>query len=248
MKFSNNLLFSLCLMLFFGCGTLRYAPVEQKVQYVAIKDSIPHNPQLDSFLAPYHTKMVKNMAEIIGRTEVTLTAAQPESNLGNFIADAQLITAKNIEPRTQISVFNFGGIRVPFIGKGDITKGKIYELMPFDNMLTIVEVPGSVLQQFCDHMIKRKAWPIAGFTYVIKDGNAVDIKVNGEPIKEHFIYRMATNDYLANGGDDCYFLSSLKRTNTGLFIRDVIMEQIRTESSNGKGISPKVENRIVYAD
>jgi hypothetical protein len=39
----------------------------------------------------------------------------------------------------------------------------MYEMMPFDNMLTIVEIPGTVLQQFCDMMAAAKAGRSAEF-------------------------------------------------------------------------------------
>ena len=42
---------------------------------------------------------------------------------------------------------NHGGIR-SYIPKGNITTGKIFELMPFDNLIVLQEVKGSVLQQF----------------------------------------------------------------------------------------------------
>src|SRR5690606_11149141 len=106
---------------------------------------------------------------VIGRTDIPLTKAQPESTLGNFVADAQMIVAKKLDNKVVASVVNYGGIRLNYIAPGELTKGKIFELMPFDNMLTIVEVPGEVLKQFCNHMAKYRGWPVSGITYTIKE-------------------------------------------------------------------------------
>jgi 2',3'-cyclic-nucleotide 2'-phosphodiesterase (5'-nucleotidase family) len=41
------------------------------------------------------------------------------------------------------------------------------------------------------------------------------------------IYHIATNDYVANGGDNCEFLNEVQRTNTTVLIRDLVTQYIR---------------------
>ena len=100
------------------------------------------------------------MMVIIGHSDIPLTKAQPESTLGNFMADAMLVAGQRIDPDVVAAIGNYGGIRLPYIAPGPITRGKVYELMPFDNTLNIIEIPGAVLQQFCDAMAARKGWPM----------------------------------------------------------------------------------------
>jgi 2',3'-cyclic-nucleotide 2'-phosphodiesterase (5'-nucleotidase family) len=40
-------------------------------------------------------------------------------------------------------------------------------------------------------------------------------------------YKIATNDYLANGGDQCAFLMTIPRQKTGILIRDLMIDEIR---------------------
>ena len=53
------------------------------------------------------------------------------------------------------AVINYGGMRIPAIPKGPITRGKIFELMPFDNLLVVVRLDVSILTQFINHMAAR---------------------------------------------------------------------------------------------
>ena len=163
------------------------------------------------------------MEGTIVSTDIPLTKAQPECTLGNFMADAMLISAKKIDPKTDGAIANQGGIRLTYINPGPITKGKIYELMPFDNMLAIVEVPGSIMQQFCDAIAARKGWPVSNIHFTIKDKKAINIMIGDQPMNEHRFYKIAINDYMARGGDNCYFLSPLIKKFTTVLLRDALI-------------------------
>jgi len=192
--------------------------------------------------------MDSTMQIVIGRADTTLTKAQPECTLGNFVADAMLQAAKQVNPKVCAAVCNYGGLRIPYLQAGSITIGKMYELMPFDNALTIVEVPGTVLMQWCQHMAAAKGWPVNGISYVIKNGKAVDIQVNHERMDEKTTYLIATNDYLATGGDKCSFLIPLKATPCNMFIRDVLIDYVKALNNTNKPLHPYIENRVRYAE
>ena len=61
--------------------------------------------------------------------------SSPESLLGNFVTDLCLRQYSNI---ADICVMNNGGLRSN-LTKGEITRGDIYTLMPFENELVILE-------------------------------------------------------------------------------------------------------------
>ena len=128
---------------------------------------------------------------------------------------------------------------------GNITKGMIFELMPFDNFLTVMELKGTVVQQLCDHIAAQGGWPVAGVRFKIFDGKASEILMNDEPLKEERIYQIIISDYLADGGDNLLFLRLEKRTNKGIFIRDAILEYLQEQTSAGKQIAAHLDNRIM---
>lgn len=199
-------------------------------------------------LSSYKAGIDTQMQIVIGHADIPLTKAQPESSIGNFMADAQMTAAKRIDNKVVGSVINYGGIRLSYIPPGIITKGRIYELMPFDNMVTIIDVPGEVLGKFCSHMARSKGWPVSGITYTIKDKTAVDIKINGLPLNDNIVYKIALPDYIAKGGDNCDFFIPLKKKYTSLFVRDAVIDYIQQLEKQGKPLHAELENRIQYAE
>lgn len=217
-------------------------------QVYTIDKARPQDSAVMQVLRPYKAGVDTQMQVVIGYTDIPLTKAQPESTLGNFMADAQMVRARQLDNKVVASVANYGGIRLPYIAPGPLTKGKIYELMPFDNMLTIVEVPGSVLKQLCHHMARYRGWPVAGISFTIKNKEAVDVTVNGNPVNEHIVYKVAMSDYIARGGDNCDFLLPLRKKYTSVLVRDAMIDYVTRLQSEGKPLHPNLEKRIKYAE
>ncbi|MBS1776907.1 MAG: 5'-nucleotidase C-terminal domain-containing protein [Bacteroidetes bacterium] len=216
--------------------------------FYTISNQYAADSAMVQMLRPYKIGVDTQMQVVIGYSDVPLTKAQPESTLGNFMADAQLKKAQSIDRKVVGSVVNYGGVRLPYVAPGALTRGKMYELMPFDNVLTIVEMPGSDLRQFCDFMAIRKGWPISGITYLIKDKAAADIRVDGLPLNDNVVYKIAMGDYIANGGDNADFIRPLKRKNTGVFIRDAMIEYVEQLQAKNIHLHLNIEKRVQYAE
>jgi 2',3'-cyclic-nucleotide 2'-phosphodiesterase (5'-nucleotidase family) len=203
---------------------------------------------LIKMLAPYKLGVDTQMNVVIGHTDVPLTKAQPESTLGNFMADAQLVAAKKLDHEVVASFVNYGGIRISYIAPGAITRGKMFELMPFDNTIAILEVSGEMLKHLCNHIAKGKGWPVAGIHFKIKDKEAQDILLNGNPVNDNVVYKITLSDYLARGGDNCDFFEPVKKRYTSIFLRDAMMEYVQHLEEQHLPLHPKIENRIEYAE
>ncbi len=221
---------------------------DRKTEVYTIHSTLQNDSSILSFLKPYKSGVDTQMQVVIGRTDMMLTKAQPESSLGNFMADAQLYGARKIDSKVDFSVMNYGGIRLSYIAPGDITRGKMYELMPFDNMLTIIEIPGKNVKEFCDFMAKAKGWPVSGLQFIIKERKAENILVNGKELNENLVYKMAISDYIAKGGDNAEFLSPLRKKYTSVFIRDCMIDYVQNLQAQNKPLHPELENRVSYAE
>lgn len=189
------------------------------------------------------------MNDVVAVAGITLDKNQPEGTLGNLLADAMLAKAKEkFNTNVDASFMNSGGIRLPSIAAGNITRGKIFELSPFDNLIVLLTVDGKTLQQFLDTAATKGGWPTAGCTYKLKHKRAVNIKIGGQPVKDNGQYTIALVDYLANGGDNCEMLKTLPQQNKGYLFRDAVIEYFADMQRQGKQLTSKIENRVTNAE
>jgi 2',3'-cyclic-nucleotide 2'-phosphodiesterase (5'-nucleotidase family) len=204
---------------------------------------------LVKMLQPYASSLSASMDKVIGFSNVSLSSKQPESGLGNFMADCMRIQAgKKFARKVDAGFMNFYGIR-SYIPKGNITVGKIFELMPFDNLIVLQEVKGSVLQQFLNVTAAEGGWPVSsGLTMHIKDKKAIDITIDGKPLNESATYTIANSDYIANGGSNCDMLRNIPQLNKGYLVRDALIEFVTDLTRQGKPLDYSTENRVVNAN
>lgn len=208
---------------------------------------IGEDSTLRAAIQPYKKQLESEMATVICQSAAELTKQQPESTMGNWAADAVAKKAADYSGLAiDFGVLNYGGLRVGSLPKGNITKGHIFELMPFDNLVVIIEMKGSELPVLFDHIAAKGGWPVSsGVQFKINaDKKAEAIVIQGKAIQPDKIYTIATNDYVANGGDNCSFFVQQKHHDTGKFLRDAIIEYCQALQQQGKAIEATVEGRI----
>lgn len=186
---------------------------------------------IQAMIAPYKVQLDSEMNQVIGIVGMELTKTMPESTLGNWLVDLlQEETSKVSDQPIDFTLQNYGGIRISSIPKGPINRGKIFELMPFDNMAVVVELDANHTRKLIHLMAADGGWPVSkGLSYQIKDGKAEHIKIHGQPIEEGRIYWVSMPDYIANGGGNAEFLKDKNRIQTGHLIRDLIIQHIQNE-------------------
>lgn len=249
LNFENSIpAFILSVLLLASSCQMVYHPYHAQAQDLSIDSQYDNetDADLNAIISEYKVELDKEMNAIIGKTAQKLEKAQPESRMGNLVADmihvyAQTITTEDI----QFAVANYGGLRIPDLPAGYITKGKIYELMPFDNYVVVLKTPGSVVRQFCNKIAFYGGWPVSkGLQFRIDNNKAVDIKINGEALDDNKTYQYATVDYIANGGDDCYFLRDYPAIAQGKFLREVMLDEFDQKHKANTTVDAQLENRI----
>jgi len=238
------------LIVFFtiSCKTA-YQPQSVNYKDYRFNNSSKQDSSLIKILQPYADSVNKSMNTVIAVAETELEKKQPEGTLGNILADAMLAKAKQVyKVPVDAAFINYGGIRLNSVAAGNITKGKIFELSPFDNIIVLQKVNGKIFQEFLNHISARGGWPAAGITWQIKNKTAVNVLVNSLPVDEAAVYTIALLDYVANGGDDCVMLRAVPQINNGYLFRDGIIEYFSEINKQGKKISSKIENRVSNAE
>lgn len=243
--FKKNICVILCLIVLVACKT---APIKATYNSYKINTQPSDDNAYSQMLSVYKDSLNKNMNEVIGFSINGLTKKQPESVLGNFMTDAFKTMAElKYNKKITAAFVNFGGIR-SYLPKGDITVGKIFELMPFDNMIVLQDLTGKQLKNFLNKACEKGGWPVStGLTYSLKDKKLADVLVDGKPIDEAGVYTIANSDYIANGGDNCDMLKSIPKQNINYLMRDALIEYIKILTKDNKTVDAKNENRVVYA-
>lgn len=245
--FPPTLLIAYLFVIAVSCNTM-YAPDSVQHKSYRVSDSLQKDPVVASFLQPYKEQVNKTMNDVVGQAPVSMDKKQPESTLGNFMVDAFItMAAEKYKTKVDGAIMNYGGIRLVQLPAGAVTTGKIFEIMPFDNILLLQKMSGAVLQQLLDLAASKKGWPVAGITMQIRNGKAVNVMVGGKPLDPAAIYTIANSDFLANGGDNTDMLRGIPTESNGYLMRDALFDYIKKLKSQGKDIQASIENRVTDA-
>ena len=238
----------LSLALATGCQRAAYAP---KAQFVPITSqpvgkTQAEDPAIAALIAPYHDKVTAQMTEVLGTAPQPLTKGPGENLLSNFVADLQRTRAsQELKTPIALGVMTNGGLRAGFAA-GPVTLGSVFELMPFENELVVLDASGSVVQQLFDYAAHIKM-AISGATYTVTfDGMPKDIRIGGQPfdVNDNRTYPIALSDYLATGGDNLTFFKALTPRHTNVLLRTAIADHIRALTKAGQPVTARIEGRV----
>ncbi len=216
-----------------GCGSSQPLAIQSDpadvVTYTVVNDSVGEDAAMLQLVAPYSEEMASQISEVVGRAEVEIREGRPEGPLGTFAAEAMLSVVQGLTDRpVDMALTNNGGLRAP-IGPGEITVGKMFELMPFDNMMIVLDLSAAQVDQLAQELAGVGGDPVAGFSFTITaDEKAIDVRVGGEDLDPDRTYRLVTSDYLANGGGPYEVLwEALERDEVAYLLRDAFTEHLR---------------------
>lgn len=226
----------------------QYVPAQYNYKGSSKVDSTTTaSSRIDSIIQPYKIALDKEMNVVIGYADTMLTKKQPESDLGNWMCDVMLKKSKDYyKADIDFTFLNHGGIRLPSLAKGDITYGKMIELMPFENRIVIMQVKGSTLDSLFNHMAAKGGWHVSmGTSYRIDNGKAIEVIINNKPLDLNKTYVLAVSDYLAQGGDNCTMLKGIPYTDTRKTLREALIEGLREATARGEHVRSIMEGRVI---
>jgi 2',3'-cyclic-nucleotide 2'-phosphodiesterase (5'-nucleotidase family) len=209
----------------------------------------PVDSSVYEFIQPYKQRMEGEMNTVLAESDSAMQKGVPESKLGNFVADACMSETKKIYYPTDgkqpdFAFLNNGGLRRP-LPSGKITRGDVFELMPFENELVVLTLDGKLVKKIFNFIASKDGAPVSGVRFKISHKEAIEIMIDGKPLDTLRTYKALTSDYLANGGDSFTMLSDEPRENTNLKVRDAIINYLVTAGKAGKKISVMTDGRII---
>ena len=203
-------------------------------------EAIPVNASADAIqdtkylrqLAPIKAALEEEMNVQIGYAPENLWVGEPECPMLNWATDALWEAAKKVYAgRVDIAIVNMGGMRCSW-QKGPVTKGCVFELMPFDNRLVVLTLKGEDVIALCESFARYGGQGVAGMRVKVLDNKLVDVTVGGKAVNPKALYTVATSDYLAGGTDHMDALTKyVEYWDSDLLIRDLYLEAVREQDT-----------------
>lgn len=216
-------LLSFIFLIFSGCRVLKPVDSLEESGYLA-PDS-----EITAILDTYRPGINRVMGKPVAIVKDTVRFDQPEGALGNMAADAlRNRAALELRKFIHLGVIGEGSFRTYFV-PGTLTLGDVYEFMPYDNKLVVLELSGDQVIELIGQVAKIGGAPISGARFRIDEENrARGILVNSEVVDPNRHYFVATSDWVANGGDQFPALwNPIRRTDLDLSIKDVYVDFFR---------------------
>ena len=248
------ILYTLATLLVVSCSsykqterqTQEYTIVNMSGTIVEMNKEQGSNAEMQAFVDKYKGTLDAQMNEVVGTTAEFMQKGRPESLLTNFTSDVMKEYGdKHIENGADVAIMNVNGHRAT-LPKGDITLGNLFEVYSFDNTISFLEVKGEDLTKIFEANARIGGAGISSNAHlVVNDKKLKSATLDGKPIDNNKIYNVVTIDYLADGNDNMSaFRDAVSMQDTGVTLRDIMIDYVREQTSQGKIISSQLDGRI----
>lgn len=208
------------------------------------------NEKVDAMMQPYKHEVDSLMSPVVGRVKHDMSVSRPESTLSNLLSDILVWGGRAFHETPDFAVYNMGGIRAALV-KGDVTKGDVVDVAPFENKLCFLTLTGEQVLELFKQIASVGGEGVSHGVElrITKDGQLKSALVHGKPIEPQRLYRIATLDYLAQGNDKLVafkkktqVLSPQDKQNN---VRFIIMDYFQQANEQGLEVDAAIEGRIV---
>ena len=185
------------------------------------------------------------LKEILSRSRCAMTRYRPESELGNWTADMVLEGVKDAIGPADWSLVNPGGIRVD-MPEGEVLMDDIVSMFPFKNYLCRVTLRGRDVRAMFEDMVAHHNYMACSGVTLVVDGDCVEsLEIAGERLRDDALYRLATLDFLLDGGDHIYAArNAVRLEQSKRRVGDWAVEYVRRLEAEGTGICPPLMGRV----
>ncbi|MEU6092982.1 bifunctional metallophosphatase/5'-nucleotidase [Streptomyces sp. NPDC047085] len=236
----------------------------KSANHVVTRD-VPKAADMTELISRWNTLAAPIGNRAIGYISADIDNTGTESPMGDLIADAQLAHGRELDPKTSLALMNPGGVRSGLTyaakgaeGDGVVTYAEGFTVQPFANTVNLQDFTGAQLIQVLKEQVSganaaapKILQPSAGLTYTLDmtksgaDRVVTDsIRLGGAPIDPAATYRVATNSFLAGGGDGFPTLAQGTNDLVGSDDLAALEKYLTANSSPTAPIAPPAANRI----
>ncbi len=211
-----------------------------------VDSTVSSDPTIEAFTRSYKLTYDSLMNDVIAISEQDITKSfdWKDNLVGMLFGDALLDQSRKLDSDVVFSFGTKGGVRIG-LPKGPITLGHIYELMPFENTITILTLSAQQVEELALYILQANGQPVAGLEIQGTPTKVEKIIIGGNKIDAGKTYKMATYDYIANGGDQVPTMNEpLSRVDYPVKLRDMLISYLKEQTERNQTIKVGNHERI----
>ncbi|MDP1830698.1 MAG: 5'-nucleotidase C-terminal domain-containing protein [Geothrix sp.] len=226
-------------------------PPSAKAEVVPITAALPEDADIQTVIAPLAAEIKASFDLPLVQAPLGLFRGRrgEENLLGYWVSDVMRQAAQGVVGApVRFAITNAGGLRSN-LRPGQIQVADIFEMMPFENELVVVELTGAeVIQVVKEGLVRRGGEPCSGVKAVVVGSPEAATFIltwdDGSPIDPKATVKVATSDYLYGGGDSIPTLKQGRRPfTTGITLRQMLLDQCANLAKAKRDLLPPAPGR-----
>lgn len=181
-----------------------------------VTSAIPGDSKVAAVVDRFWQPIAQRYGEVIGQAEGDFSTRGDDEAPYNLVADAVRETFS-----ADFDLENMGGVRAPLV-KGQITRGDLVTLDPFNNTVILFKITGRDLKR----ILVQNRPAVSGVRYRVENRELMDATINGRPIEDDQVYTGATNSYFAESA-----LKGIPTQDTKRQRLDVVVEYVKKKGT-----------------
>ena len=240
------------LLLLASCQTAQYqlqSVVPHRIEITKALDARP-DAKAAAFIAPFHVGVDSLRLPYLGESELYMAGHRPESLLSNWVADAFVTAGRRMGYEPDFGLCNIGGLRAA-LPKGEVFRGDIMAIAPFENHFTIVKMKGSDVMELMKNIASVLGEGVSSAVRLVitQDRQLQSATIGGQAIDPERLYTIATLDYIADGNDKLVAMKkATERFDTDELVRETLMKHIKQLDQQGEKARAAIEGRVTISD
>ena len=241
---------TLVLFALLSCRLVAQSP-STKAQVIPVTASIPEDAEIQKVITPLAAEIKATFdLPLVQAPQGLFRGRRGEENLlGYWVSDVMRQAAQNVlGSPVRFAITNAGGLRSN-LRPGLLKVADIFEMMPFENELVVVELTGAeVIAVVKEGLVRRGGEPCSGVKAVVvgtpEAATYTLVWEDGSPIDPASTVKVATSDYLYGGGDSIPTLKKGRKPfTTGVTLRQMLLDQCASLAKEKRELLPPATGR-----
>jgi 5'-nucleotidase/UDP-sugar diphosphatase len=195
---------------------------------------VPNDPDVDEYVGFMSAQLEEKLGQVIAYLPEKLDGERANVRTKPTNLSRLITRAMTAESGADFTITNGGGIRAS-MNAGNVTIGDVINVLPFTNIITVAEITGADVYAALEHGYRMLPGENGGYSqtdlqvvynrFAEPGKRILRVLLNGKLIDKNATYKVATNDFMAAGGDGYTMFGRV--LTEGSLLSDVFIEFLR---------------------